>query len=175
MVNRVFLVGFMGSGKTTIGKYIARDMGWTFVDMDDYFVQKHNCSIKEYFANEGEESFRKAEHEIVKELSTMDKIVVATGGGAPCYYDNMEIMNKSGLSIYISVVPEILATRLSKAKSERPLVADKSDSELLDYIKAKLDEREPFYRKARMITDGEAVPFANYRTLIEMFPEDLYF
>jgi shikimate kinase len=87
----------------------------------------------------------------------------------------MEIMNKSGLSIYISVVPEILATRLSKAKSERPLVADKSDSELLDYIKAKLDEREPFYRKARMITDGEAVPFANYRTLIEMFPEDLYF
>jgi shikimate kinase len=175
MVNKVFLVGFMGCGKTTIGKYIARDMGWTFIDMDNFFVDKYNCSIKEFFATKGEDEFRKAEHAIVEELCTMENIVVATGGGAPCYYDNMELINKSGLSIYISVEPSILSKRLVNAKSERPLIADKDDSELTEYIKSKLAEREPFYRKARMITDGEAVPFSNYRSLIEMFPEDLYF
>lgn len=174
MVNKVFLVGFMGSGKTTIGKYIARDMKWDFIDMDDYFVSKYMCSIKDFFAHRGEDEFRKAENEIVNELSQKQNIVVATGGGAPCFYDNMDVMNKSGLTIYISVEPAILANRLKNAKSERPLIADKTDEELLDYIKSKLEEREPFYRKARMITDGESVPFANYRTLIEMFPEDLY-
>lgn len=175
MVNRVFLIGFMGSGKTTIGKFIARDMGWKFIDMDDYFVQMKGCSVKEFFAREGEEAFRKSEREIVKELCIKENVVIATGGGAPCYYDNIDIMNRAGLTIYISVEPAILAKRLSKAKAERPLIAEKDDSELLNYISAKLAEREPFYRKARMITDGEVVPFSNYRSLIEMFPEDLYF
>lgn len=172
MVKRVFLVGFMGSGKSTIGKYIANDMKWEFIDMDNYFEKKHNCTIKEYFAQYGEDQFRVAENEVVKELSTAENAVIATGGGAPCYYDNMDIMNSAGATIYINVEPEDLANRLSKAKSKRPLLADKSDEELLDYIKSKLGEREEHYRKAKMVVDGEHMPFSAYITLIEMLPEE---
>lgn len=172
MVKRVFLVGFMGSGKSTIGKYIANDMKWEFIDMDNYFEKKHNCTIKEYFAKYGEDQFRVAENEVVKELSTAENAVIATGGGAPCYYDNMNIMNSAGATIYINVEPEDLANRLSKAKSKRPLLADKSDEELLDYIKSKLGEREEHYRKAKMVVDGEHMPFSAYKTLIEMLPEE---
>lgn len=172
MVKRVFLVGFMGSGKSTIGKYIANDMKWEFIDMDNYFEKKHNCTIKEYFAKYGEDQFRVAENEVVKELSTAENAVIATGGGAPCYYDNMDIMNSAGATIYINVEPEDLANRLSKAKSKRPLLANKSDEELLDYIKSKLGEREEHYRKAKMVVDGERMPFSAYKTLIEMLPEE---
>lgn len=172
MAKRVFLVGFMGSGKTTIGKYIAHDMGWRFIDMDDYFEEKHKCSIKEYFAKYGEDSFREEERIVVRELSVMENVVVATGGGAPCYFDNMEVMRKAGPTIYIEVSPEDLCKRLVKAKSNRPLLADKSDEEMLDYIKGKLAEREMHYRKANIIADGEHLPFSAYKTLITYMPEE---
>lgn len=172
MAKRVFLVGFMGSGKTTIGKYIAHDMHWTFIDMDDYFEEKHQCTIKEFFARYGEQNFREEERLVVRELADLDNVVVATGGGAPCYFDNMDIMRKAGPTIYIEVSPEDLCKRLLKAKANRPLLADKTDDELLEYIKAKLAEREPFYRKANIITDGEHLPFSAYKTLITYMPED---
>lgn len=172
MVKRVFLVGFMGSGKTTIGKHLAKDMKWQFIDMDDYFEKKHECKIKEFFAKYGEAQFRIAENEVVKELATQENVVVATGGGAPCYYDNMEIMNAAGATIYINVEPRDLAKRLKNAKADRPLLADKSDEELLDYITSKLNERDGHYRKAHMTVDGEHLPFGAYKTLVEMYPED---
>lgn len=172
MINRVFLIGFMGSGKSTIGRYIAADMKWTFVDMDDYFEKKHQMTIKEFFARHGEDKFREAEREVVRELSQADNTVVATGGGAPCFFDNMEVMNRSGLTIYLDVLPSDLANRLKKAKDNRPLLADKTDDELLSYIEGKLAEREPFYRKAHMVADGEHLPFSMYKTLITMFPEE---
>lgn len=172
MVNRVFLIGFMGSGKSTIGRYISSDMKWRFIDMDDYFEQKHQCTIKEFFAKYGEDKFRIAENEVVRELSSATDAVIATGGGAPCYFDNMEIMNKAGLTIYLDVQPSDLANRLKKAKDNRPLLADKTDEQLLSYIESKLAEREQHYRKAHMVVDGEHLPFATYKTLIQMFPEE---
>lgn len=172
MKNRVFLVGYMGSGKTTIGRYLAHDLGWSFIDMDDYFEQKHQCTIKEYFAKYGEDGFRDAEHAVVEELCSISNAVVATGGGAPCFFDNMDKMVAAGATIYISVEPEILAARLSKAKDKRPLIAEKTDEELLAYIKEKLAEREPFYRKAKLIVDGERLPFSMYKLLVESMPFD---
>jgi len=172
MINRVFLVGFMGSGKSTIGRYISSDMKWRFIDMDDYFEKKHQCTIKEFFAKHGEDQFRVAENEVVRELTSLENVVIATGGGAPCYYDNMDIMNAAGLTIYIDVQPSDLANRLKKAKANRPLLADKSDDELLQYIESKLAERESHYRKAHMVVDGENLPFSTYKTLIQMFPEE---
>ncbi|MBP5419455.1 MAG: shikimate kinase [Bacteroidales bacterium] len=172
MKNRVFLVGYMGSGKTTIGRYLAHDLGWSFIDMDDYFEQKHQCTIKEYFAQYGEDAFRDAEHAVVEELCSISNAVVATGGGAPCFFDNMDKMVAAGATIYISVEPEILAARLSKAKDKRPLIAEKTDEELLAYIKEKLAEREPFYRKAKLIVDGERLPFSMYKLLVESMPFD---
>lgn len=162
----------MGCGKSTIGKYVARDMGWEFIDMDSYFEAKHQCTIKEYFAQHGEDGFREAERAVVAELAQRTNVVVATGGGAPCFFNNMEVMNRAGLTIYINVEPHNLAKRLRGAKSERPLIAQKTDDELLGYITDKLQERTPFYRMAHMVVDGEALPFASYKPLVETFPEE---
>lgn len=172
MVKRLFLVGYMGCGKTTIGKFVARDMQWKFIDMDAYFEKKHSCTISEYFAKHGENGFREAEHEVVAELSTAENAVIACGGGAPCFFDNMRTMNASGATIYINVAPEELANRLKSAKANRPLLAQKSDEELLAHITSQLAEREKFYRQAHMIVDGVALPIQAYRTLVEMFPEE---
>ena len=171
-MERIFLVGYMGSGKSTIGRYLAHDMGWKFIDMDHYFEEKHQCTIGQYFEKYGEDGFREAERAVVEELCSVKKAVVATGGGAPCFFDNMEKMVKAGATIYISVEPEILATRLRMAKANRPLIAQKTDDELLAYIKEKLSEREPFYRKAKLIVDGERLPFSTYKLLIENMPFD---
>lgn len=171
MVSRIFLVGFMGCGKSTIGKYIAADLKWQFIDMDAFFEEKHKCTISNYFALFGEDGFRKAENEVVAELSTVQNAVIATGGGAPCFFNNMDIMHNSGLVIYISVEPADLANRLRNAKDSRPLIAQKTDEELLSYITEKLSEREPSYRKAHIIVDGEHLPFSAYKTLINMYNE----
>ncbi len=171
MISRIFLVGFMGCGKSTIGKHIAKDLGWNFIDMDNYFEQKHNCTISDFFAQHGEDEFRRAENGVLKELSTMCNTVIATGGGAPCFFDNMDIMRKAGLTIYINVDPTDLAKRLRNAKSNRPLIAQKTDDELLNYITTKVAEREPYYSKAHIVVDGEHLPFSAYRTLIEMYNE----
>lgn len=168
-MDRVFLIGYMGSGKSTIGRYIAKDMGWEFIDMDDYFEQKHSCTISEYFAQHGEAGFREAEAGVVRELCQKSKAVVATGGGAPCFHSNMEAMREAGLTIYIEVRPEELAKRLSNAKSKRPLIADKSDDELVTFIEQQLAKREPFYRKAEMTVDGAAMPFSAYKMFIQTF------
>lgn len=172
MVKRLFLVGYMGCGKTTIGKFVARDMQWKFIDMDAFFEKKHSCTISEYFAKHGENGFREAERKVVAELSTAEYAVIACGGGAPCFFDNMRIMNASGATIYINVAPEELANRLKLAKANRPLLAQKSDEELLAHITSQLAEREKFYRQAHMIVDGVALPMQAYRTLVEMFPEE---
>lgn len=172
MVSRLFLVGYMGCGKTTIGRFVARDMKWKFIDMDAYFEAKHSCTISEYFAKHGEDGFRKAEREVVAELATAENAVIACGGGAPCFFDNMRTMNAAGATIYINVAPEELANRLKSAKANRPLLAQKTDEELLAHITTQLSEREKFYRQAHMIVDGVALPMQAYRTLVEMFPEE---
>lgn len=169
MVDRVFLVGYMGSGKTTIGRYVAQDLGWRFIDMDDYVESKIGCTISDYFASHGEAAFRKAEAEAVRELVKEDKVVVATGGGSPCFEGNMDVMRHGGLTIYIEVSPANLAKRLAPAKAKRPIIAGKSDDELESFIATQLAGREPFYRKAAMVVDGEALPFAAYKMFIEAF------
>ncbi len=173
MINRVYLIGFMGSGKTTIGKYIASDMGWRLIDMDHEFETLHNCSISHFFATKGEEEFRKEETNLLISLSKLDNVIISTGGGVPCSSDNMDVMRSTGLVIYIQVEPEILRQRLSKARDVRPLVSGKKDDELLLFINNKLKEREPFYRRAHMIVDGEALPFSSYKMLITMFPAEV--
>ncbi|MBQ3635010.1 MAG: shikimate kinase [Bacteroidales bacterium] len=172
MVKRVFLVGYMGSGKSTIGRYLASDMGWTFVDADAEFEKAVGKKITEYWQEKGEASFREEEAKILRELGKRENVVVATGGGAPCYGTNMDEMNHVGLTVYISVEPENLFERLRKAKAHRPLLAGKSDEELKEYIKEQLAKREPHYRKALMIVDGERLAFSSYKMFIEAFPEE---
>ncbi|MDD7724762.1 MAG: shikimate kinase [Bacteroidales bacterium] len=168
-MERVFLIGYMGCGKSTIGRYIAKDMGWRFIDMDDYVEQRIGCTISQYFAKAGEQKFRAAAAAALKSLAEEKNVIVATGGGSPCHFDNMDVMRKAGLTIYIKVEPSALAARLKGAKAQRPIIAQKSDDELEAFIAEQLKIREPFYSRAEMSVDGERLPFSDYKPFIESF------
>lgn len=150
---RIFLVGFMGCGKTTVGKPLAKALGFRFVDMDHYLTDKYHKTVSEIFEERGESGFRELERDTLLELSAEDQIVIATGGGAPCFFDNMDTMNRSGSAVYLQVFPEGLVKRLRYGRDRRPLIRGKSDEELLVYIEETLSKREVFYEKARIIVD----------------------
>ena len=152
---RIYLVGYMGCGKTTIGRKIADLLGIGFVDLDKYIEERYFKSVPAIFAEEGEQAFREKERISLLEVAEFENIVVGTGGGAPCFYDNMEVMNSNGVTVYIAPDPEVLAKRLIKSKTERPLIAGKSESELIGFIKDALQKRAPFYEKSQVIIRGE--------------------
>lgn len=152
---RIFLIGFMGSGKTTLGKQIAKKLNYQFIDQDEYIEEKTGLTIAGYFAKFGEESFRKLENEVLENFVSLDNVVVSTGGGTPCFYNNIEIMNSGGIAIYLKHKPEVLFSRLRYAQNERPLIKGKSETELMDFIKLKLKEREPFYSKAKYVIEAK--------------------
>jgi shikimate kinase len=151
---RIFLIGFMGSGKSTAGKRLAMRLKYSFIDMDRVIEEESGMPINRIFDEKGEEEFRRMEHELIKRISGMEDVVVSTGGGVPCRWDNMEIINKNGISIYLKMTAEDLLNRLKGSKYERPLIRDLSTAELAEYINEKLKEREPFYLKSKYIIDG---------------------
>lgn len=152
---RIFLVGYMGCGKSTIGRKLAELMGISFVDLDKYIEEHYFKSVPAIFAEEGEKGFREKERTALLEVSQFENVVVGTGGGAPCFFDNMEVMNDHGITVYISPDTDTLAMRLIKSKTERPLIAGKSRDELIRFIDEALTRRAPFYEKARIIIRGE--------------------
>lgn len=154
MDTRIFLIGFMGSGKSTLGSKLARQIGYDFVDMDQLIEETAGMTVPGIFNELGEKVFRKWEHDIVLELSRREKVVISTGGGAPCHSDLMSIMNKNGTTVYIQLTPEALSHRLLNSKTERPLITGKSEQELLDYIHMKLEERDYYYTQATHTVDG---------------------
>jgi shikimate kinase len=154
MNTRIFLIGFMGSGKSTLGSKLARRIGYQFVDMDHLIEETAEMSVPKIFKEHGEEVFRKWEHDILLELCNREKLVIATGGGAPCHSKMMDIMNKHGTTIYLQLSPEALKKRLISSRTERPLIKEKSGSELLDFISGLLEKREVFYEQAKYIVKG---------------------
>jgi len=154
MDTRIFLIGFMGSGKSTLGAQLARLVGYQFIDMDHMIEETAEMSIPEIFNEHGEEVFRKWEYDILHELCRREKLVISTGGGAPCHSNIMDLMNTHGTTIYLKLSPEALKTRLIQSSAERPPIMGKSEPELLDFIKSLLEEREKFYNRAAHIVDG---------------------
>ena len=154
MDTRIFLIGFMGSGKSTLGAQLARLVGYQFIDMDHMIEETAEMSISEIFNEHGEEVFRKWEYDILHELCRREKLVISTGGGAPCHSNMMDLMNTHGTTIYLKLSPEALKTRLIQSSAERPLIMGKSEPELLDFIKSLLEKRELFYKRAAHIVDG---------------------
>jgi shikimate kinase len=154
MHSRIFLIGFMGSGKTTLGKQLARQLNYAFVDMDALIVETAGISIPEIFREHGEVIFRKWERDILLELCGRERIVISTGGGAPCHDDMIAIMNENGASVYLELPPSALADRLKKSPTPRPLIQGKSETELLEFIRQLLGTREEYYRQARFTVDG---------------------
>lgn len=153
---RIYLIGYMGCGKSTLGRRLSNYLGLQFVDMDHY-IEERNCkTIPQIFKEEGEDEFRKKERKALEELSAFTDIVIATGGGAPCFFDNIELMNKSGHTVYLNIAPNILANRLLKSKTERPLIKGKSRKELIAFIDETLKTRNEFYSQAKyQITDPD--------------------
>lgn len=150
-VEKIFLVGFMGCGKSTFGRYLANQIGWDFVDLDDYIEEKEKKSIKEIFSFKGEDYFRNLETSVLMESKVWKKTVVSCGGGTPCYNDNARLINDLGLSVYLRLSPEVLKDRLVNERSKRPLISDMSNTELLEFITSKLEERSRFYECANML------------------------
>ena len=155
----IYLVGYMGAGKTTAGRLLAEKLGWHLVDLDDAFEQIHGLTPAEYIRRYGIEEFRKKEKWVVEDLadqSPYEKVIYATGGGYPCWEDNMDCLRELGTSIYIRWAPEHLAKRLSLTDlSERPMLQGKTEKELLACIAPQLEAREPFYRRANHILEVE--------------------
>lgn len=146
---RIFLIGYMGSGKSHLGWQLSNFLGVQFVDMDNY-IEERNCkTIPQIFAEEGEAEFRKKERKALEELSEFTNIVIATGGGAPCFFDNIDLMNEAGKTIFLNINPKILADRLMKSKTERPLIKGKSRKELVAFIDETLKKRNEFYKQAK--------------------------
>ena len=153
----IYLVGYMGAGKTTVGRLLADKLGWHFVDLDEAFEQIHGYSPAEYIRQFGIEDFRRKEKYVVEDLADQipfEKIIYATGGGYPCWEDNMDCLNELGTSIYLRWKPEHLARRLSLTDlSERPVLQGRTEEELLAFIAPQLEAREPFYSRAHHIHD----------------------
>jgi len=154
---RIFLIGFMGCGKSTMGRTLAASLNLTFIDLDTFLEERYFRTIPQIFAEEGEDSFRKKERKVLEEVSAFDNVIVATGGGAPCFFDNMELMNDSGFCIFLDVEIESLVKRLIHAKTERPLIKGKSKEELLLFIEGLMQKRRPFYEKAKYILKGKEI------------------
>ncbi len=153
---RIYLIGYMGCGKSTLGRRLAKHAGLQFIDMDHY-IEERNCkTVPQIFAEEGEAEFRKKERKALEELSAFSDVVIATGGGAPCFFDNVDVMNRTGKTIYLNIDPKILADRLLKSKTERPLIRGKSKDELVTFIDETLKKRNAFYTQAHyQITQPE--------------------
>lgn len=146
---KIYLIGYMGCGKSTLGRRLSKHLGLQFIDMDHY-IEERNCkTIPQIFEEEGEAEFRKKERKALEELAQFTDIVIATGGGAPCFFDNIDQMNKSGKTIYMNIHPAILADRLLSSKTERPLIKGKSRDELVNFIDETLKKRNVFYTQAK--------------------------
>lgn len=143
----------MGSGKSTVGRGLAQSLGYDFLDLDTYIERRNFKTIPEIFAQEGEEAFRKIEQKALHEVAEFDNVVVATGGGAPCFFDNMEVIKCSGKSLFLNGSPRILAERLLHSKTERPLIKGKSENELIAFIDETLHKRSQWYRQADVVLD----------------------
>ena len=154
-MTRSFLIGYMGAGKTTLGKAFARAMGLTFVDLDWYIEERFHKTVSQLFAERGEEDFRELEKRMLHEVAEFENVVISTGGGTPCFFDNMEYMNSMGDPVFLDVDVNVLFRRLKVAKQQRPLLAQKNDEELMEFIVGALQKRMPFYTKAKHVFNAE--------------------
>ncbi|HYM93522.1 MAG TPA: shikimate kinase [Chitinophagaceae bacterium] len=155
---KIFLIGFMGSGKTYWGKQLSQKLGVPFFDLDEQIVSHEGKPITEIFAEEGEEYFRLKEKDILHNIAeSHENFVMACGGGTPCYFSNIEYMNQSGTSVWINTPIDVLFERLINEKKHRPLIRKLSDDQLRAYIIKKFADRKIYFEQADLIIDEEPV------------------
>ncbi len=152
---KIYLIGYMGSGKSTAGQKLATKLNYQFIDLDKFIESEYSKTIPQIFAEKGENEFRAYEHNMLKKIVEMENVVVACGGGTPCFYDNIDMMNNTGITVYIKMSVEALTSRLRTAKEERPLIKNKTEEELKKFIARQLETREDFYHKAQYLVKGK--------------------
>ena len=149
----IIIIGYMGAGKTTIGKALAQDLGIMFYDLDWYIESRMRKTVKQIFDEVGEDGFRQIEHNMLHEVAEFENIVLSCGGGTPCFFDNMEYMNQCGKTVYLKASPEVLHAHLKMGKGVRPLLLGKTPEEVEVFIRGQLRKREIFYSKAKHVFD----------------------
>lgn len=152
-MRRIILIGYMGSGKTTVGKALSKETGMMFYDLDWYIESRMRKTVAQIFAEKGEEGFRKIEHNMLHEVAEFENVIISCGGGTPCFFDNIDYINQQGEVIYLKATPEVLYRHLLMGKVERPLIKNKTPEELIAYITEQVAKREEFYNKARYTLD----------------------
>ncbi len=168
---KLFLIGMMGSGKTYWAKQLAVALGINWLDLDATIEAETQLSIKQIFETKGEEWFRQKENETLHQLETYNNLVIATGGGTPCFFNNMQWMNSHGTTIFLNESLEVLVKRLSKEKAHRPLIKNFNDDELKAFLEKKLEERKPFYSQANYEVEGNNLTIASFLTTLNIKPK----
>ncbi len=156
-MKRIFLIGYMGAGKTTVGQDLAKRLGLSFIDLDHYLEARYHKTVSQIFSEKGEEEFRKLECKMLREVAMFEDVLISTGGGLPCFYDNISFMNKNGTTIYLKVSAGELAKRVALTKHTRPVLKGRSGKELENFISKNLQERDPYYKQASIIFDAEVM------------------
>jgi shikimate kinase len=152
-MKRIVLIGYMGSGKTTVGRALAKEIGLPFYDLDWYIESRMRKKVSQIFAEQGEEGFRRIERNMLHEVAEFENIVISCGGGTPCFFDNMDYLNQQAQVVYLKAQPEVLHKHLLMGKGDRPLLKGKTPDELIQFIREQLEKREPFYSKANYTLD----------------------
>jgi shikimate kinase len=150
---RIIIIGYMGSGKTTVGKALSKTLGIPFYDLDWYIESRMHKTVAQIFAERGEEGFRKIERNMLHEVAEFEDVIISCGGGTPCFFDNMDYLNEQGDTVYLKAEPEVLYGHLLMGKTVRPLLVGKSKDELLQFINEQLQVREPYYSRAKHMLD----------------------
>ena len=151
--SRIILMGYMGSGKTTVGRALAKDLNMPFYDLDWYIESRMRKTVKQIFDERGEDGFRVIERNMLHEVAEFENIVVSCGGGTPCFFDNIDYLNQQGETVYLKCTPAVLHKHLSMGKTVRPLLLNKTPEQVKTYIEEQLQVREPFYSKAKHTVD----------------------
>lgn len=144
----IFLIGFMGSGKTTLARAVSKIANIEAIDLDTYIERRFHSNIRDIFATEGEERFRDIEARMLREVGEFEDVIVACGGGTPCYGSNMDFILSHGIAVLLETSEERLLDRLKKGRRKRPLIASLTDDEILDTIRKRYAERMPHYSRA---------------------------
>lgn len=152
-MRRIILIGYMGAGKTTVGKALAKELRMPFYDLDWYIESRMHKTVKEIFDERGEAGFRKIEHNMLHEVAEFEDIIISCGGGTPCFFDNIDYMNRQGETVYLKATPEVLYGHLKMGKTIRPLLLNKTADEVQVFIREQLAQREPYYSRAKHVLD----------------------
>ncbi len=154
-MNRIYLVGYMGAGKTTAAKRLAHRLDWEHYDTDALFEEKYHISVDDFFHKYDEALFRKLESQILQSTENLENTVISTGGGTPCFNDNMAWMNEHGTTVFLKISSQTAVSRIMLSKKKRPLAAGKTEAELATFVEKHYGARMSFYEQAQHVVKGE--------------------